>query len=624
MSLSNTNTRTDAVGNGATDTYPYTFKIFAETDLKVTVRSTAGVETVLTLTTHYTVAGVGSTTGGNVVLVNGAFTWITGGFLTNGYSITIRRVRPLTQTTDIRNQGAFFPETHEDAFDDQVMIAQQQQDEINRSVKLPDTVLPSAFSPTLPATLASNPDKLLKINAAGTGWDIGPSVSQLSDISGSVTAAAGSATAAAVSAASAATDAGAVLYRWGGTVGGTANAITLTPSPALTVYTTGQRFVFVATATNTAAATVNISGLGAVALNRKDDTDTQSGDVVSGLAYTIMYDGNTFRLIDPVSVPTDHGALTGLADDDHSQYPLLGSTETITGVWTFSATPIVPAPSAGGNPTTKTYVDAADATVASNAATAAATKVGLSGNESISGTKTFTSNPIVPAPTTDTHASTKKYVDDAVASAGGGGFTSLQAFTASGTWTKPASVTKVLAKVWGGGGGGGRGGGGSISGPGGGGGAGGYAEKFVDVTGDVAVTVGSGGAAAPDQNNPGGNGGASSFGSAIHATGGTGASSLNGGSGGTGSSGTLNLTGQSGRSALSTDETDGGNGGTSPFGGMGGAGGYRGNNASSVAAGSGVVGSVPGGGGGGSGARGGTGGDGDGAAGAAGMVLVYW
>src|SRR3990167_3894099 len=40
----------------------------------------------------------------------------------------------------------------------------------------------------------------------------------------------------------------------GGTVGGTADAITLTPTTAITAYETGQPFRFVATATNTTTA----------------------------------------------------------------------------------------------------------------------------------------------------------------------------------------------------------------------------------------------------------------------------------------------------------------------------------------------------------------------------------
>ena len=42
-----------------------------------------------------------------------------------------------------------------------------------------------------------------------------------------------------------------------------------------------------------------------------------------------------------------------------------------------------------------------------------ATKVTKTGNETIAGIKTFSSSPIVPLPTTDMQATTKKYVDDA-------------------------------------------------------------------------------------------------------------------------------------------------------------------------------------------------------------------
>ena len=45
-------------------------------------------------------------------------------------------------------------------------------------------------------------------------------------------------------------------------------------------------------------------------------------------------------------------------------------------------------------------------------------KVALTGDQTVGGVKTFTSSPVVPAPTTDLQAATKKYVDD---NAGGGG-----------------------------------------------------------------------------------------------------------------------------------------------------------------------------------------------------------
>jgi hypothetical protein len=42
-------------------------KFFADSDLVVIIRSSTGTETTKTLTTHYTVTGAGSASGGTVV-----------------------------------------------------------------------------------------------------------------------------------------------------------------------------------------------------------------------------------------------------------------------------------------------------------------------------------------------------------------------------------------------------------------------------------------------------------------------------------------------------------------------------------------------------------------------------
>ena len=60
MALQTTTYRSDYVGNGAVSTYDYDYRIFLDTDLVVTVADLTGAETVLTITTDYTVTDVGS------------------------------------------------------------------------------------------------------------------------------------------------------------------------------------------------------------------------------------------------------------------------------------------------------------------------------------------------------------------------------------------------------------------------------------------------------------------------------------------------------------------------------------------------------------------------------------
>lgn len=224
MTVSSTTNRNDYVGDGSADTYAYSFKIFAASDLKVTIANDSAVEfPTLTLDTDYTVTDVGETSGGNIVLVNSGQSWLDGdGDLLTDYTLTIRRVRPITQLTDIRNQGAFLPETHEDEFDKNIMIDQQQQDELDRSVKLAETLDPATFDATIPSDIAesANAGATIIVNPTSDGFDVGPTADTINGASASAAAAAASATAAAGSATSAAASAttaqnavNAVIYR---------------------------------------------------------------------------------------------------------------------------------------------------------------------------------------------------------------------------------------------------------------------------------------------------------------------------------------------------------------------------------------------------------------------------
>lgn len=78
------------------------------------------------------------------------------------------------------------------------------------------------------------------------------------------------------------------------TVGGTADAITLTASPAITAYVAGQRVQFLASGANTTAVTVAINGLAAKAITKNGATALIAGDIPSGSMVTITYDGTQF------------------------------------------------------------------------------------------------------------------------------------------------------------------------------------------------------------------------------------------------------------------------------------------------------------------------------------------
>ena len=81
------------------------------------------------------------------------------------------------------------------------------------------------------------------------------------------------------------------------TVGGTADAITLTPAPAITAYAAGQTFRFIASGANTTNVTVQISGLASPkAITKNGTTALVAGDIPSAAMVTITYDGTRFIL----------------------------------------------------------------------------------------------------------------------------------------------------------------------------------------------------------------------------------------------------------------------------------------------------------------------------------------
>lgn len=103
-----------------------------------------------------------------------------------------------------------------------------------------------------------------------------------------------------------------------GTTGGTASAFTLTPSPAITAYAANQEFDVTFNATNTGGATININGLGALALVKAAAggtyTPVTGGEVVNNWRSKVtVLAGLTQALVrDPT--PTAGGATGGGTD----------------------------------------------------------------------------------------------------------------------------------------------------------------------------------------------------------------------------------------------------------------------------------------------------------------------
>ena len=156
MTISTTIIKVSYSGDGTQTVFPYTFKINAEADIQVIIRASNGTETVKTLTTDYSVSGVGSASGGNVTMVTAPSATET---------IVIRRDTTQTQTVDLVENDPFTAETVEGAFDKSVAIAQELQEEVDRSIKLSRTNTMTSTEFTVDAATRAN--KILAFDASG-------------------------------------------------------------------------------------------------------------------------------------------------------------------------------------------------------------------------------------------------------------------------------------------------------------------------------------------------------------------------------------------------------------------------------------------------------------------------
>lgn len=303
---------------------------------------------------------------------------------------------------------------------------------------------------------------------------------------------------------------------------GVANTYAIAPSPAITAYAAGQVFVWKAVNANTAASTLNVNALGAVALKTAVGGALTGGEITANSILIVVHNGTDFNIISSIGGvnPRTLNFISKTFGSSTSQFDITNpSGSTMRYTW-------------DGNGTDPSIT---------------ATTVPLGTVLNINGQNFSANNNVTGAIVTGSgtnyfEISNSSGVAENDKTLGSG------SITPSTTWTKPTGLAYVEVEVVAGGGGGA-----TTDTFTGGGGAGGYARRRIPASAlgsTETVTVGTGGTAATPSPLTAPNGSPSSFGSLVTAAHGTGGSPGSGGTGGEGTLGEVLVRGGNGRRAF--------------------------------------------------------------------------
>lgn len=129
-----------------------------------------------------------------------------------------------------------------------------------------------------------------------------------------------------------------------GTAGGTKNALTLTPSPAITAYASGQTFRFKAGSTaSDSSVTVAISGLATKAVEIDDSALSSSVVLEANKHYEIKYDGTAFQATRLSSTSGDFSGPASSTDNAIVRFDGTGGKTGQDSGWTISDADLVTA-----------------------------------------------------------------------------------------------------------------------------------------------------------------------------------------------------------------------------------------------------------------------------------------
>jgi len=160
MTISTTIIKNSYSGDGSVVAFTYAFKIADATFIQVIVKTNAtGAESVRAIgtgSTNYAVTGVGEAGGGTVTFVTAP---------TNAETVVLRRSTTQTQALDLIENDNLPANSLETAFDKNLSLIQELQEELNRSIKISRANTMTSTEFNVGATDRAN--KILSFNAAG-------------------------------------------------------------------------------------------------------------------------------------------------------------------------------------------------------------------------------------------------------------------------------------------------------------------------------------------------------------------------------------------------------------------------------------------------------------------------
>ena len=154
--INDTNRRIQYTTNGSQTSFAFSFQINADTELKVILG-----ETTQSLSSDYTVS----------IATNGTGTVNYASAPTSGQKLTILANKPLSRESAYSTGASFTAASLETDFDNTIMVLQQFEEKIDRTLQLPEFVTGStAPSLTVPYndTTSNNANKVIGYNTDGT------------------------------------------------------------------------------------------------------------------------------------------------------------------------------------------------------------------------------------------------------------------------------------------------------------------------------------------------------------------------------------------------------------------------------------------------------------------------